>query len=182
MKQTTWAHLVFLGDCSSPFPWAPAASLTLQQESPSPPIFWPRNVSSHPLWNFPLFLSTRVRHTFPILPSSPFHKSIHQHHLWFHIHPFPLPPEGPHVPQSVAGAFLALCCQLSDKSNAHTPRHCAKYLHVGALFTDSKWRRRNVSLCGFALPPNLYVAFLHPRLTDNHIARNVRLKTPYNCH
>lgn len=131
MALTARAHPLSLVTCPAPFLEAPVASHTLQQESPN---FLPQKCFLLPLWDFLLRLPKRARHTFPILPSSPFHRSVHQHCSGFTNATF-------HCP--VRAHMCLEVWQVLSNARLHQtlpiPRHRAKYLDIQSHSTDSKW-------------------------------------------
>lgn len=126
---TARAHPLFLVTCPAPSLGVPVASLTLQQESPN---FLPKKCFLLPLWDFLLRLPERARHTFPILPSSPFHRWIHQYCSGFTYATFPLPPVRAHMCREVWQVLSNACLH----QTLPIPRPRAKYLDVRSYLTD----------------------------------------------
>lgn len=122
VPQTARAQRLSLGSCAALRPRGPCGISHSSVRTAGIPFssnFLPINVSSHPWWNFLSFLSTRVRHTFPILPSSHCTNPFTDTRSGFMHVPFSAAVWGPHVPHIGAGAFRTLYFQHPYLSNAH---------------------------------------------------------------
>lgn len=168
---------LFPGSCPT-LSLGPCGISHTSARTPCAPIFCLRNVPPT-LKGLPSNSPRKGLPHFPILPSSAFHKSSPTPTLVSHTPPSPLPSEGPHVPQRVAGALSMLYFPHPYVSNAPSSQAHAKYSDTRSHF--GRWVMEADSKT-VVLPLHHPTSMgLPPPKAHNHAASNTTLKIPYSC-